>query len=291
MNTVEKTFLIDCQASPMVAVLHQPENPLPRGILIVVAGGPQYRAGCARQLIYWARKLADQGYAVMRFDYRGLGDSAGDFLGFEQVDNDIESAIESFFSTVPELKELVLWGECNAASSNFQFAWRDERITGIIAQNPWVRDEGTQAKTYLKHYYLYRLGQKSFWLKLFGMKFNPVRSLRAMYGLWVKSKNIGSDETVTKQLHWDPRWSYQVKMREGLNYYSGKILLFMSGRSLIGKEFDELVSASERWKEVLESVDMKRIDNPNADHTYSRQCDKDQLISDVTMWLKGLDSK
>ena len=48
----------------------------PRGVLIVT-GGPQYRAGSHRQFVLLARFLAARGMAVLRFDYRGMGDSEG----------------------------------------------------------------------------------------------------------------------------------------------------------------------------------------------------------------------
>ena len=34
---------------------------------------------------------------------------------------------------------------------------RDQRITGLVLLNPWVRTDQGAAKTYLKHYYLTRL--------------------------------------------------------------------------------------------------------------------------------------
>jgi exosortase A-associated hydrolase 1 len=281
----ETAHVIECNGSPMIGVLHQPEKPKGRGIVVVVAGGPQYRVGCARQIIYWSRKLAEAGYPVLRFDYRGFGDSGGEFVGFENIDDDIAAAIALMNEKMPELKELVLWGECNAASSIFKYAWRDPKIKGIISQNPWVRDEGTQAKTYLKHYYLYRLGQKSFWEKLLKLKFNPVKSLLDMFALWKTSKLITETKVKADEPFWDSEWSYQVHMREGMARYNHKLLLFMSGKSLIGKEFDELVAGSDRWKEVMEELDMKRIDEPDADHTFSRQKDKDKLINNAIEWL------
>jgi alpha/beta superfamily hydrolase len=45
--------------------------------VLVIVGGPQYRAGSHRQFTLLARSLAEQGFAVLRFDYRGMGDSTG----------------------------------------------------------------------------------------------------------------------------------------------------------------------------------------------------------------------
>ena len=284
MNAKEIALVIDCQGAPQIGILHKPEHPKQTAIVVVVAGGPQYRVGCARQIILWSRRLASEGYPVLRFDYRGFGDSGGEFKGFEHVDEDIESAIDCLYQQIPDLDEIVLWAECNAASSVMMYAWKDERVKKLIMQNPWVRNEATQAKTYIKHYYLMRLMQKSFWLKLFRLKFNPLASLTSFFSLWQSSKQMGQE---TEGGDFEKLPTYQEKMREGLNRFTGEVLLFMSGYSLIGKEFDELVAGSERWQDVLKNTKLNRIDEPDADHTFSRAVDRDKLINKAITWLQN----
>src|SRR3546814_1414367 len=76
-----------CAEAELVGILHLPAAAARRGVLIVV-GGPQYRAGSHRQFLLIARRLAEQGYPVLRFDHRGIGDSDGPYLGFEALDAD-----------------------------------------------------------------------------------------------------------------------------------------------------------------------------------------------------------
>src|SRR4051812_8745475 len=64
---MESATRFDCHGGPRVGILHRPANPNSRGILIVVGGGPQYRVGGHRQLVSWARRMTEQGYAVFRF--------------------------------------------------------------------------------------------------------------------------------------------------------------------------------------------------------------------------------
>ena len=85
---VEIPLVFKVQNSPLLGILHRPEGVASVGIIMVAAGGPQYRVGCCRQLLTWARRFADNGIAVLRFDYRGMGDSGGRFLGFRQIDDD-----------------------------------------------------------------------------------------------------------------------------------------------------------------------------------------------------------
>lgn len=287
MNSEEIPLIIECHGSPQVGILHKPEKSKTTGIVVVVAGGPQYRVGCARQLILWSRRLAESGYPVLRFDYRGFGDSGGEFKGFEHIDDDIRSAIDHLQEQIPSVDEIVLWAECNAASAVMMYAWRDTRVKRLIMQNPWVRSEATQARTYIKHYYVMRIMQKSFWLKLATFRFNPLTALSSLLDLWRTSMQAEQNSNRIKDRDFDELETYQEKMREGLARFNGKVLLFMSGYSLIGKEFDELVNLSERWQAILNNLDLTRIDEPDADHTFSRVVDREKLIDNALRWLNG----
>jgi alpha/beta superfamily hydrolase len=92
----ETAVSFDCQGAQLVGVIHRPAKAKRRGVLMVVAGGPQYRAGGHRQLVLWSRRLAAEGYPTFRFDYRGIGDSYGDFVGFDGIDDDIRAALDRF---------------------------------------------------------------------------------------------------------------------------------------------------------------------------------------------------
>ena len=73
----EKPFIFNCNNEKLVGIIHYPEKKpyFQKGLLIVV-GGPQYRVGSHRQFVLLARNLSIAGIPVMRFDYRGMGDSS-----------------------------------------------------------------------------------------------------------------------------------------------------------------------------------------------------------------------
>lgn len=172
----ELAITFECQGAQLVGILHKSDKPARRGVLMVVGGGPQYRVGGHRQLTLWARRLCTEGYPVMRFDYRGMGDAQGEFRGFEYVDDDIQAALNRFLVEVPELDEVVLWGECDAASAILFYAYRDARVKAAVLLNPWVRTETGEAKAILRYYYVRRLLEPSFWKKVLSLKFNVVGS-------------------------------------------------------------------------------------------------------------------
>src|SRR5689334_11218312 len=116
MSVEEQAFGFACRGEWLCGIASLPRQPAARGVLIVV-GGPQYRAGSHRQFTLLARSLAAQGIASMRFDYRGMGDSDGAMRSFEAVDDDLRAAVDQFMALAPGLTEVVIWGLCDAASA------------------------------------------------------------------------------------------------------------------------------------------------------------------------------
>ena len=222
-----------------------------------MVGRPQYRVGSHRQFVLLARALAAAGIPAMRFDYRGMGDSSGAFAGFEQIDEDIAAAVDAFCARCPGLEEIVIWGLCDAASAALFFAHREPRIRGLILVNPWVRTIGGNAKTYLKHYYIARLLDPSFWRKLFSGRFALGASLRSFGGLVRdasrKTGGPSSDAPARDRLAGDMRRPLPDRMAEGMARFDGPVLLIMSGNDFTAREFDEAAKASPRWRGLLAS--------------------------------------
>src|SRR3982751_2095854 len=124
MTFVQQPLIFACEKEWLLGIVSQPQQPRPRGVLIVV-GGAQYRVGSHRQFVLLANHLAEQGTPVMRFDYRGLGDSTGqlwdstDPVGeLEELTHDLRAAVDTFFDVVEELQEVVIWGLCGGASAD-----------------------------------------------------------------------------------------------------------------------------------------------------------------------------
>ena len=72
MNYTEETTVFACAGDTLMGILAKPETPADTGVIVIV-GGPQYRVGSHRQFVLLSRALAAAGYAVLRFDYRGMG--------------------------------------------------------------------------------------------------------------------------------------------------------------------------------------------------------------------------
>lgn len=287
MKFEEHALLFPCNDSWLYGILSLPEPVAPRGVLIVV-GGPQYRVGSHRQFTLLARHLAADGIAVMRFDYRGMGDSEGDLRTFEDLEDDLRCAIDRFFEEVPSLSDLVIWGLCDAASAAIFYAYHDRRITGLVLLNPWIRTEEGAARTYLRHYYISRLFEPQLWRKISHGDFNFLEAIRSFLGtigtaIEGKKKSIATLEEGNRTCSHAP---LPERMLEGLSRFKGRALLIMSGNDLTAQEFTNLVNGSRDWKKLLASPRVSRFTLPEATHTFSRREWRDQVATWTKEWIR-----
>jgi uncharacterized protein len=281
VNYSEKAVVFDCDGEPLIGVLSIPPTAARRGVVIVV-GGPQYRAGSHRQFTLLARALADGGRAVLRFDYRGMGDSGGDPRTFESVNRDLRAAVDCLCANVPEVKDVAIWGLCDAASAALFYAPQDARITGMVLVNPWVRTVQGEARAHVKHYYVARLGQPAFWRKLVSGQLEIGNSV----------KSFLSSVRAASQNRESPEWGASdaplpERMRRGLAAFNGRVLLILSGDDLTAQEFKDLAEGSDAWRKLLSTDRVQRHDMPRANHTFSRRAWRDEVAAVTGQWLQS----
>ena len=267
-----------CGDARLYGILHHPQPTLPapvRGVLIVV-GGPQYRAGSHRQFTLLARALAACGIPVMRFDYRGMGDSEGEARDFSMVNDDLHAAVDHFIASVPGLTEVALWGLCDGATAASMYAPGDRRVTGLALLNPWIRTDSGIAKATLKHYYRGRLLERAFWAKLLRGRFDAARALRSALGL-LRAARAAKPAGASMPL--------PERLLASLERFDGRVLLMLSGADLTAQEFDGQASNSDPWRRLLATPRVTRHRLDQADHTCSRRAWQDQVADWTRDWL------
>lgn len=284
----EHAFTFACEDASLAGILHQTRTPAKRGILMVV-GGPQYRVGSHRQFVLLARSLAANGIPVMRFDHRGIGDSDDPYLGFEALDRDLAAAIEAFRAEHPSLKEIILWGLCDAASAILLYAYRDPRIAGIVLLNPWVRTTESEARTYLRHYYVQRLLAPAFWQNLLSGRMSLRQSASSLWDLVARLCGSATrpSSTEANSVAGHNSSPFPDRMAQGFSRFKGPILLIMSGQDLTACEFDDVVRLSRAWRGLLQTPRLTRQDLAESDHTFSRQVWRDKVAGWTLEWIKG----
>lgn len=277
----EHALAFGCEGVQLVGVLAEPTHggASDSGI-VIVTGGPQYRAGAHRLFVRLARALAGAGHAALRFDLRGMGDSEGEFAGFEHTALDIGAAITALQAHCPGLRRVVLWGLCDGASAALLYlhATRDARVRGLCLLNPWVRSAQSLARTHVKHYYAQRLLQAEFWHKLLrgGVGVAALRSLTVT----VRAA-LGRPRAAVAPV------SFQQRMAQAWRGFDGAILLLLSGRDYTAKEFLEHAASDAAWHGLLERQDVQCTEHPEADHTCSSGDAGAWLLHSTLAWLQA----
>jgi exosortase A-associated hydrolase 1 len=283
MQFDERPVVFGCGGDWLYGVASVPAQPSPRGVLIMV-GGPQYRAGSHRQFVLLARHLAAAGIPVLRFDYRGMGDSEGAARTFEDAGDDLQAAVDHFFTAIPGLREVVVWGLCDAASSALCHAGNDPRITGLVLVNPWARTETSIAKTTLKHYYRTRLLQADLWKKIMRGQFDLAGAARSFIGLVGDATRRAPATAAT--LAAPAPTSLPDRMCAGLARFRGQVLVIIGSADLTGQEFCG-IAASGPWRTLLAAPRVTRHTLAGADHTFSRRAWRDQVACWTCDWVRA----
>ncbi len=274
----EAALVLHCEGDRLLGVLSRPTSGAPvrdSGVLIIV-GGPQYRAGSHRQFVSLARSLADAGYPVLRFDARGMGDSTGRSPGFEGQTPDVAVALDALCREAG-VPRVLLWGLCDGASAALLYLHEttDARVAGLCLVNPWVRSVQSLARTHVRHYYRQRLLQASFWLKLL----RGGVMLRALRDLAQNVRNARGSRAVA-----DAALPYQDRMAAAWRAFRGPVQLVLSGKDLTAREFIEYTKSSAAWAGLVTGAKVSRLDLDDADHTFSGPGQQAALERHVLQW-------
>lgn len=281
----ETPIVFGCAGEELVGVITAPASP-PETALLVIVGGPQYRAGSHRQFVQLAHRAAELGFAAMRFDVRGMGDSGGAQRSFEDIDDDVAAAIDAIQSVLPSVKRVGLWGLCGGASAALLYCRTrdDARVAGVSLVNPWVRSEATQARTRVKHYYVDRLRQPAFWKKLLSGQVATQALGEFMRSLRLAAKPAAAPQGRAP----GAAMALEDRMAEGLARFHGEALILLSGNDYTAKEFLETVQIAPAWQAQMARPRVRREDVADADHTFS-QPEAHQRVELATMqWLERI---
>ncbi len=293
---LERPLVFECEGERLYGILHG-VVPGADGLgVLVVVGGPQTRVGSHRQFVLLARALALQGISVLRFDYRGMGDSEGEMRSFEDVHEDIERALDAFLAAQPGLSGAVLWGLCDAATAASFYAPQDPRVKGLVLVNPWARTEQGEARVMLGRYYVDRLFSRGLWKKIFCGQFDPRASFSSLLTFLrralARSSSGGRPPTASTAGRATPGPAARPlpdRLLSSLQRFRGPVLVILSGRDLTAAEFARVAAGSRPWRRLMGAARVSQRRLEDADHTFSSARWRDQVASWTLEWVKALD--
>lgn len=226
-----------------------------------------------------ARSWASEGFPVLRFDYRGMGDSTGEARNFESVEDDIRAAIDTLMREVPSLTGVVVFGLCDAASAALIYGAADVRVRGLMLANPWVRTPEGEARSFVRHYYGARLLQGSFWRKVFAGEFQIAASVRGFFNSWFLSRRVGAVSSGRA------RGRFIDRMLSGLQEFSGPALILISEHDLTAKEFTDLCGDDPAWTAARNRPNVMCETIGGADHTFASRKALQEALRVSLAWL------
>lgn len=133
MKLMEKLVYFKNKSQKLYGVMHYPENPITGKVPCVVMfhGFTGYRAEAHFLFAKLARKLAREGIAVLRFDFRGSGDSEGLFsdMTVEEEMSDARAALD--FVKTQEKIDIHRIGVLGLSMGGFVCAYTAGNYSGI----------------------------------------------------------------------------------------------------------------------------------------------------------------
>lgn len=275
----DHAIAFDSRGERLIGVATLPRAPGPVAVVIVV-GGSQYRVGAHRQYVTIARRLAQAGVAVLRFDYRGMGDSTGALAAFDDLTADTTAAIDVLQRLCPSVRRVGLWGLCDGASAALIHCadTRDARIGGVALVNPWVRSETMFARTHLKHYYPRRLLERAFWRRVLRGEFDLRASLASLRERVRTARRRKPDAAPA---------DFRRRMAAGLRACTGPVLLVLSRNDLTAREFTEYAAAQDEWAALLARSNVSRLD-VEGDHTFSSAAWRGEVLRHTLAWVERM---
>lgn len=134
----ETPFFFDGEQGQLFGVIHEPENSVRPFAWILCHAFAEEKLWAHRVMVNTARELAAVGFPVLRFDYRGYGDSDGRFED-SAVDGqlqDINDAIVELHKRHPSIKEVGLIGLRYGATLAALAATRQSQVKRLVLWDP-----------------------------------------------------------------------------------------------------------------------------------------------------------
>ena len=168
-------------AGKLFGVLCQPDSGGSDTAVVIVNSGRDPHYGLGRFGVQFARSLAANGVASIRFDFTGIGDSPG-LPGAEDVlsplfevdrSSDLEAAIDAL--QAEGYREFAVQGLCSGAYHAFHAALRSKRIGTLLLINfpvfewrPGDTVQDVMRSLASPRHYLARIASRQFWAQLAG---------------------------------------------------------------------------------------------------------------------------
>ncbi len=294
----ERAFTFGSGAT-MLGITSEPASPAPPGqprpAVIVINAGIVHRIGPARNAVDAARRLADEGFLVLRFDLSGLGDSESRRGGTWESNAlvDIKQAMDHLEKT-RGVRSFVLMGLCSGADHAFTAAVDDPRVVGAVLLDGY----GYRTRRFYAHHYGTRalaLRSNKGALRRLGLRVAAQLKERAVRSLRREPPKPPGEEEIAGVAPAEGdvmnQWQRPFPPREEFARDVGKLvardlkLLFVFTGGI-----EQYYNYPEQLADSLPEVDVRgRIDVehlPTSDHTITELENKARFLTLLVGWFR-----
>lgn len=275
------------RSAALVGVLAEPTRAASgqdRPAVILLNSGILHRVGACRLHVKLARRLATDGYSVLRFDFSGMGDSEPrkDSLRFE------ESAVIETREAMDHLaasrgcSRFVLVGLCSGADMAHEVARADRRVVGLGMLDAWAyRTWG-----FLLHHYGARIGKPAVWKNFIRIRLERLRKRHSTARGRASSLPDDVYELPRYVREFPPRSRVEQDLRDFMERRMRLLFIFSGGQP-------EHFNHREQYERSFRSVDFRdRVQVeylPEADHIFTGLPHQDFVVAAIARFLDGFD--
>jgi dienelactone hydrolase len=271
---------VAAEGRTLYGVLEAPDGPACGGVVIVHGWGG-CRIGPHRILVETGRELVRRGFAVLRFDLSGRGESEG-----EPAEADLDGMIADARGAIGRLREKLgadrpvgLLGMCSGGNVALAAAALDGRVAGVAAWSTYPFQEqrsNAQDRRRTGHFlkvYAGKALRPATWRKLLrgGVNFAGVRA--ALFGHYRKGEGSERDLQRSRQDVLGP-----------LARYGGEVLFVYGGRD------PEAPGAENEFRAFFgeHGIPARFHTIAGANHNFYSLAWKREAIETSCAWLAGL---
>ena len=249
----------------------------PKPAIILLNPGIVHRVAPGRIYVRMARALAAMGFAVLRFDFSGIGDSAVryDNLPFDKsAVRETQDAMH-FLETTRGVRRFILLGGCSGARISLQTACCDARVVGVFLINLQMTEDDFNldhtSRSAAFYYWNFALFNLKSWCKLLTGKADYRNILRVL-GFQAR-RQFASGRNMS------PEW---IQLAANLRTLAerGACVTFLYAEC--DSRLNDLREAVGRELKQLRELGKVRVQIiPRSDHTFSSIQDQDKLLNKV----------
>jgi pimeloyl-ACP methyl ester carboxylesterase len=278
---VSEKALLFGEDKSLVGVITEPDEshePTDRGVLILNAG-VLHRVGPNRVHVQLARALASAGFAVLRFDFSGIGDSrqpGGAEPFVRRAVRETQQAMD-FLGQARGVSEFLVMGICAGADNGLQAACQDPRVLGAAL----VDGYNLPSLRMLVYFYRWKLVNPLSWLRLASGRSQTWSLFRS-----VAVSRRSTREVLARAESMLPPPAQFLEQLQSLADRGTELLLVYTGVSPAYYNYRRLVRPALRsWP----SRGRVRIEHmPESDHIFTLRANRDRVVHLLRDWAAGL---